>query len=128
VANDRNRSRNAAIEVCLHLNFPVVSISMYFCFRQVNKNLIGDVLKNRRIGKTRKIGTLFFLFYSAHCLLTHRIILHRRCGTNRKKIREIKLGNYARSKIGPSCLLAQGALLRQYIGAGITIFRFRFPK
>jgi hypothetical protein len=39
-----------------------------------------------------------------------------------KKIREIKFGNYTRSKFGPRCLLAQGALLRQYIGAGIPIF------
>ena len=36
-----------------------------------------------------------------------------------KKILKIKFGNYTRSKFGPGCLLAQGALLRQYIGAGI---------
>ncbi len=41
---------------------------------------------------------------------------------NRKKIREIKFGNFTRSKFGPRCLLAQGALLRHYIGAGIPIF------
>jgi hypothetical protein len=34
-----------------------------------------------------------------------------------KKIREIKFGNYRRCKFGPHYLLAQQALLRQYIGA-----------
>ncbi len=45
------------------------------------------------------------------------------CGAN-KKIREIKFGKYARIKSVQSCLLMQSALLRQYIGAGIPIFRF----
>jgi hypothetical protein len=38
-------------------------------------------------------------------------------GEQKKKIREIKFGNYRRCKFGPHCLLAQDASLRQYIGA-----------
>ncbi len=34
-----------------------------------------------------------------------------------KKILKIKFENYTSSKFGPGCLLAQGALLRKYIGA-----------
>ncbi len=81
------------------------------------------------IGKTRQLGAqLFFSFTTrtAHWR-TESSCITRRCGANRKKIREIKFGNYEHSKFVPSCLLAQGVLLRQYIGAGIPIFRFRFP-
>ncbi len=42
-------------------------------------------------------------------------------GKQKKNPRK-KLGNYRRSKFGPRCLLAQDALLRQYIVAGIPIF------
>ncbi len=38
-------------------------------------------------------------------------------GEQKKKIREIKFENYRRCKFGPHYLLAQDALLRQYIGA-----------
>jgi hypothetical protein len=38
-------------------------------------------------------------------------------GKQKKKICEIKFGNYRRCKFGPHYLLAQQALLRQYIGA-----------
>jgi hypothetical protein len=67
----------------------------------------------------------FFLFYNAHCLYwrTESFCVTRRCAANtEKKIREIKFGNNIRSKLGRRCLWAQGALLRQYIGAGIPIF------
>ncbi len=38
-------------------------------------------------------------------------------GEQKKKIREIKFGNYRRCKFGPHYLLTQQASLRQYIGA-----------
>ncbi len=38
MANDRNWSRTAAIDVLLAFNFAVVFILMYFRFRQVNQN------------------------------------------------------------------------------------------
>jgi hypothetical protein len=38
VANDRNWSRTAAIDVLLAVNLAVVFILMYFRFRQVNQN------------------------------------------------------------------------------------------
>jgi hypothetical protein len=60
----------------------------------------------------------FSLLYHVHCLLTRRIILPPALlGDARgrgKKIREIKFGNYRRSKIVPHRLMVQGASLRQY--------------
>ncbi len=38
VANDRNWSQTAAIDVLLAVNFAVVFILMHFRFRQVNQN------------------------------------------------------------------------------------------
>ncbi len=50
----------------------------------------------------------------------------RQHAANRKKIREIKFRIYWRSKFEPRRLSAQGALLYQYIGAGIALFDFSF--
>ncbi len=48
VANNRNWSRTAAIEVFLAFNFAVVFDFMYFRFRPSKAKSIGDVLTNRK--------------------------------------------------------------------------------
>jgi hypothetical protein len=48
---------------------------------------------------------------------TESVCAIRGCAAHRKKICEIKLGNYRRCKFGPHYLMAQDVLLRQYIGA-----------
>ncbi len=82
------------------------------------------------IDKTRQLGTqLFSLLQRALPIDApkHPACVPRRCGGKpKKKSGEQKFGNYARSKFWPRCLMAQGALLRQYIGAGIPICRFKF--
>ncbi len=76
------------------------------------------------IGKTGNLLHSFFFSFTTHTAYwrNESSCVTRRCAANRKKIREIKFGNYACSKFGPRCLLAQRAFLRQYIGAGLPIF------
>jgi hypothetical protein len=74
VANVRNSFRTVAIEVCLLLNFAVVFDLNLFPVPTSKAQFIGNVLMNRQNVEIRSI--VFILFYNAHCLLTHRIILH----------------------------------------------------
>ncbi len=94
MANEGNGSRTMVIEVCLSFNFPVV---FYFNLFPVPPS------KAKSIGKMRQLVTCFFLFYNAHCLLTHRIVLRYQA------MRGEQEKNYRRSKFRPCCLLAQGA-------------------
>jgi hypothetical protein len=48
VANNRNWSRTAAIEVCLAFNFAVVFIFLYFRYCPSKAKSIGNVLTNNR--------------------------------------------------------------------------------
>ncbi len=72
IANVGNGSLTMAIEVCFSFNLLSSLILIYFLFRQEEQN---QYAVSSRIGKTWQLGTCFFLFYDAHCLLTHRIIL-----------------------------------------------------
>ncbi len=89
---------------------------MYFCFRQVKSKLIGDVLTKKQNAATRCI-VFFSLLKLALPIDTVSYCVSKRLAANRKKISEIKLGNYRRSKFEPHHLLAQDASLRQYVGA-----------
>jgi hypothetical protein len=73
VANDRNWLQTAAIEVCLPYNFAVVFDFIYFRFRPSKEKRIGNDLPNRQNAAVRSM--FLFLFYNAHCLLTHRVSL-----------------------------------------------------
>ena len=111
-----NLARTAAIEVRFSLNFAVIFDLIYFRFRFSKAKWLGNGLPNRRNAAIRSM--FFFLLYNALCLLTNESsCVIRRCAANRKKIREIKFGNYRRCKFGPHYLLAQDASLRQYISA-----------
>ncbi len=48
MANDRNRSRTAAIKVCLPFNFAVVFDFMYFRFRPSKAKSMGNVITDRQ--------------------------------------------------------------------------------
>ena len=48
MANDRNWSRTAAIEVCLPFNFVVIFDFIFFHFLPNKAKSIGDVLGNRQ--------------------------------------------------------------------------------
>ncbi len=70
---------------------------------------------NRQNAAARRI--FFFLVMHTAYWRTESFCVIRRCTANRKKTREIKLGNNRRCKFGPHYLLAQDASLRQYTGA-----------
>jgi hypothetical protein len=53
------------------------------------------------IGKMRQLGTWFFLQCALPIDAPNTSCVTRRCSANRKKICEIKFGNYWRSKFGP---------------------------
>ncbi len=69
MANDRNWSQTAAIEVCLLFNFAVVFDYMYFRFRPSKAKSIGNVLTNRQNAancsspRNLKGGFLEFFFF-----------------------------------------------------------------
>jgi hypothetical protein len=90
---------------------------MYFRFRQVKSKLIGDVLMKKQKAATRCI-IFFSLLKRALPIDTpyHTVLVDDKQRTE-KGIREIKFGNYRRSKFEPHRLLAQDASLRQYVGA-----------
>jgi hypothetical protein len=85
MANVRNESRTMAMEVCFSFNFVVVFDFNLFPVPPSKAKSIGDVLMYRQNAATWYL--FFSLFYNAHCLLTHRIILryYRRCAVNKKK-------------------------------------------
>jgi hypothetical protein len=66
-------------------NFAVVFDFNLFPVPTSKSQFIGNVLMNRQNAAIRSMVS--FLFYNAHCLLTHCIILryYRRCVVNRKK-------------------------------------------
>ncbi len=109
-------SLTAAIDVLFSVNFAVAFDFMYFRFRPSKAKWIGNVLPNRRNAVIRSM--LFFSFITRFAYWrTESSCVIRRCAANRKKICEIKFGNYRRCKFGPHYLLAQEASKRQYIGA-----------
>jgi hypothetical protein len=79
VANDRNWSRTAAIEVRLPFNFAVVFDFMYFRFRPSKAKSIGIVLTNRQnaanCSSTRNLKGVFldfldfFMYDTQHCFI-----------------------------------------------------------
>jgi hypothetical protein len=79
VANDRNWSGTAAIEVCLLFNFAIVFNFMYFRFRPSKAKSIGNVLTNRqnaaKCSSPRNLkggffGFFFFFMYDTqHCFI-----------------------------------------------------------
>ncbi len=71
VSNCPNLPRTSAIDQSI--NFAVVFDFAYFRFRPSTAKWIGIVLPNRRNAVIRSM--FFFLLYTAHCLLTHRVIL-----------------------------------------------------
>ncbi len=118
-----NFARTAAIDVLFSINFAVVFDFIYFRFRPSKAKWIGNVLPDRRNAAIRSM--FIFLLYNTHCLLTHQsVCVLKQWAASRKKIREIKIKNLWRSRFVLRCLLAQGASLGQYIGAGITFFNF----
>jgi hypothetical protein len=73
MANVRYGSRTVAIEVFFSFKFAVVFDFNLFSVPPSKAKPIGDGLTNRQ---NEAIRSMFFLYYYAHCLLTHRIILH----------------------------------------------------
>ncbi len=114
--NVHNMSLTAAIDVLFSLYFDVVFDFMYFRFRPSKAKSIGNVLPNRR---TLPWDLCFFSSFIMRIAYwrTESVCAIRVCAAHRKKIREIKFGNYRRCKFGPHYLLAQDVSLRQYIGA-----------
>jgi hypothetical protein len=72
MANVSNGPQTMAIDVCFSLNFAVVFDFNLFPVPPIKTK---SLAMSSQIGKTRQLGTCFFLFYNALCLLTHQIIL-----------------------------------------------------
>ncbi len=72
-----------------------------------------------RIGETLPWDLCFFSSFIMRIAYwrTESVCVIRRCVGNRKKIREIKFGNYRHCQFWPHPLLAKDASLHQYIGA-----------
>ncbi len=62
-------SRTVAIEICFSFYFAVVFDFNLYRVSPSKTNSIGDILTNRQNAANRSM--FFFLFYNAHCLLTH---------------------------------------------------------
>jgi hypothetical protein len=107
-------ARTAAIEVRFSINFAVFDFNA-FPFPPSKPKLIGDVPMNRQNVAARRI--FFFLFCTAQCLLTQRIILRHQAmrGDPEKKIRKIKFENYRRCKFGPQWPLPIGARMHRCV-------------
>jgi hypothetical protein len=75
MANVGNGSRTIAIEVCFSFNLAVVFDFNLFPVLPSKAKSTGDVPTNSLPIDFATWYLVFFLFYNAHCLLTHRFIL-----------------------------------------------------
>ncbi len=117
-------SGTMAIDILLSLNFHVVFYLMYFRFRQVKLNLIGDVPMNRQDAAMWSMVFSFFITRIAYWRSEWSCVV-RRYAANRKKpakyfLETIDAANLARiAYIGagnnaPSLVLTQRFIHRRY--------------
>ncbi len=115
--NVHNMSLTATIDVLFSVNFAVVFDFIYFRFRPSKAKWIGNGLPNRQKAAIRSMVFFSSLYRALPIDAANHPASLGDARRTEKKIREIKFGNYRRCKFGPHYLLAQQALLRQYIGA-----------